>query len=129
MTFELNIKGQIRGGKNNMGVTKNGFHFPNKKFVEFRNMVVNQIKEQYHGEPLDKKYYVAIKYVAGDRRKRDLPMIIDSLWHCLVRAGVFKDDCLDILGGNGFIFCPPEYDKKNPHVKLIFSDDCVVTKI
>lgn len=111
------VHGQIRGGKNNMIVTKTGKHVPKKEWARWRDEVVQSIKAQLPRNwiPIAVPTNVRIEYVAGDLRRRDFPAICDSIWHCMEKAGVVEDDTL---------LWPTEstrsYDKANPRTIITF---------
>ena len=111
----LRLKGQVRGGKNNMGRTKTGKSYPKKLFADWRAEAIRQIRAQFHGEPIAVPVNVRIDYVAEDRRRRDFPAICDAIWHALERAGVVTDDTL---------LWPAQssrtYDKAAPGVTITF---------
>jgi Holliday junction resolvase RusA-like endonuclease len=92
----LYLFGQVRGGKNNMIVTRTGLHFPKPEWAKWRDAKVDEIKHQLpagfkpYTVPVNMKFH----YVAGDKRRRDMPAILDSIFHVLERAGVVKDDSL-----------------------------------
>jgi crossover junction endodeoxyribonuclease RusA len=90
----LVISGQIRGGKNNMIVTRTGLHFPKPEWAKWRDEAVAQIKRQLPPcfKPLDVRINMRLKYIAGDKRRRDMPAILDSIFHVLEKAGVVSDD-------------------------------------
>ena len=104
------IHSQVRGGKNNMGITRTGRHYPNKKFKEWRDDAVLQVLT-HKFSMITEPCVAEIDYFAGDRRRRDVPAILDALFHVLERAGVVKDDCLI----EDLIF-KKHYDKENPKV-------------
>ena len=93
----LHLKGQVRGGKNNMCITRAGIHYPNPKFVIWRNEMFRQIKEQF---PLgistinSRLLKWSFEYTPEDNRRRDVPAILDAVFHVLERAFIVKDDCL-----------------------------------
>ena len=111
----LRLKGQVRGGKNNMGRTKTGKSYPKKLFADWRAEAIRQIRAQFHGEPIAVPVNVRIDYVAEDRRRRDFPAICDALWHALERAGVVKDDTLLWPAQSS-----RSYDKSAPGVTISF---------
>ena len=113
----LRLKGQVRGGKNNMGRTKTGKSFPKKSFADWRAEAIRQIKTQFHGDPIAVPCNVRIDYVAEDRRRRDFPAICDALWHALERAGVVEDDTLLWPAQSS-----RSYDKAAPGVTITFLD-------
>lgn len=90
------ITGQIRGGKNNMIVTKKGKHIPKKAWAAWRDQAVNQVLNQLPSswEPISVPVNVRIDYIAGDGKRRDFPAICDAIWHVLEKAGFVTDDTL-----------------------------------
>ena len=112
MKQQIRFTGQIKGGKNNMLVLRNGMHIPKKPFKDWRDNAVIEVKAQkipLHDVPCS----VDILYTAGDRRRRDVPAILDAIFHVLERAGVVKDDSL-IENVNFKKF----YDKELPGVLM-----------
>jgi Holliday junction resolvase RusA-like endonuclease len=94
MSIALTIQGQIRGGKNNMLVLRNGMHIPRPEWRRWRDDAVAQIRRQYAGSALAAPCSARIRYYAGDAKRRDVPAIMDAIWHALERAGVVEDDYL-----------------------------------
>jgi len=94
--LKLEISGQIIGGKNNYIVTRKGKHVPQKRWALWRDRKVQDVRWQLPPKwtPISTRCDVHLFYWAGDRRKRDQPAIIDSLWHVLGKAGVVEDDNL-----------------------------------
>ena len=92
--MKLTILGQIKSGKNNMRMTRTGKHYPNPEWAKWRNNVLDQIKEQNIGqwEKFDAPCRVTVRYWKGDLRRRDVPGMIDALWHCFERSGIVSDD-------------------------------------
>ena len=115
--FTIKIHGQIRGGKNNMVVTRGGLHFPKPEWAKWRDLAVALVQVQLSGDwnPISKPVNVRVTYVAGDRRRRDCPAIFDAVWHVLEKAGVVADDTL---------LWPVEssrsYDKDSPRCEIEF---------
>jgi len=112
--ISVTILGQIRGGKNNMIVTKRGKHVPKKPWAKWRDQAVTQVQSQImHLEPFNTPTNVRIDYVAGDRKRRDFPAICDSIWHVLEKAGFVTDDT--------FLWpaqSTRSYDKANPRATI-----------
>ncbi len=74
-----------------------GRRYPLPAFKEWRDKTLSQLLPQWFAQ--GKPYVVspsaaAIRYWAGDERKRDVPAMIDGLWHCLEHAGIVADDSL-----------------------------------
>lgn len=115
--FSILIPGQIFGGKNNMIVTRSGLHFPKKSWAQWRNRVVMLIKAQLPEDwkPINEPRNVHLEYVAGDKRRRDMPAIVDSIFHCLEKAGVVEDDNLIWISSS-----TRSYDKEKPFARIEF---------
>jgi Holliday junction resolvase RusA-like endonuclease len=105
----ITIRGQVKGGKNNMGVTKTGIHFPRKPFKLWRDDAVKQVASQHNQPTIIEPCKATIEYYAGDRKRRDIPAILDGIWHVLERAGVVLDDSLIKS-----VYLTGGYDKANP---------------
>jgi Holliday junction resolvase RusA-like endonuclease len=90
----LEISGQIRGGKNNYLVLRNGMHVPRKEWAKWRDAVVLDLKTQSKGLIFDSPCSISVHYWPGDKRRRDVPGMADALCHCLERSGIVSDDCL-----------------------------------
>ena len=115
--LRLVICGQIRGGKNNMIVTRTGLHFPKPEWAKWRDEAVRGIKEQLprNFTAITEPVNVRLEYVAGDHRRRDFPAICDSIWHVMEKAGVVQDDTLLWVAES-----TREYDKDCPRATLTF---------
>ena len=105
MTLTFTLKGQCRSGKNNMGVPRNGRHYPLPEWAAWRDEMVLAVKQQIPcvqtrsfkvmGIPYINDYCKAtIVFTHADKRRRDIPGMLDALCHVLERAGVVKDDSL-----------------------------------
>ncbi len=92
----ITLHGQIRGGKNNMVVTRTGRHFPSPEWARWRDAMVLHVKRQLpvDWQPIAVPVNVRLDYAAGDKRRRDQPAIIDAIWHVMEKAGVVTDDTL-----------------------------------
>ena len=105
----LVLQGQIRGGKNNVQITRTGHRYPNPTFAKWRDEAVRQIHEQViktcrlsgktmmalrTTEPFLVKCEAIIDYTPGDLKVRDVPAMMDALWSVLVKAGMLADDGL-----------------------------------
>jgi Holliday junction resolvase RusA-like endonuclease len=94
--LQIIITGQIRGGKNNICITRSGHRYPNKQWAAWRDKAVQEVLAQipYGMLRIEQSANIRLDYVAGDKRRRDMPAIIDSIFHVLEKAGVVKDDTL-----------------------------------
>lgn len=115
--LKLVISGQIKGGKNNITVTRSGKRFPNKQWAAWRDAAVREIKSQLPAQwkAIEAPVNVRLDYIAGDRRRRDFPAICDAVWHVMEKAGVVTDDTL---------LWPAEstrsYSKNHPRCEITF---------
>jgi len=119
-SFSITISGQIRGGKNNMIVTRNGRHIPKKEWAKWRDDAVTQVVNQmplapFFYEPIRIPTNIRVDYFAGDKRRRDMPAILDSVFHVLEKAGVVADDTLLWVSESS-----RSYDKANPRLTITF---------
>ena len=42
----------------------------------------------------DKPVRMRALYTPNDLKRRDMPAVLDSIFHCMERAGIIADDCL-----------------------------------
>lgn len=115
--IDFTIHGIIRGGKNNINITRTGRRYPNKSWAIFRDRVVNEIRDMMRKEGLktfENRLKIEIGYYNGDLRRRDVPAMLDSLWSCMEKAELVKDDCL-FTDVNWFSM---GMDKTNPRVEI-----------
>lgn len=77
-----------------MGITRTGKHYPKPEWAIWRDDVVRQILNQWNGKPIDKPCKIVVIVTNGDKRRRDVPGMLDALWHCLEKARVVTDDKL-----------------------------------
>lgn len=90
------IVGQIMGGKNNIIITRTGRRFPAPKWAKWRDEAVRGIQEQKSArfKMITDPVNIRLTYVAGDKRRRDMPAIIDAIFHVLEKASIVADDNL-----------------------------------
>ncbi len=114
-TLTLLFTGQIKGGKNNMVVTRTGQHFPKKSWAIWRDAAVREIVSQLPPvfTPIDKPCNMTMHYVSGDKHRRDMPAIIDAIFHVLEKAGVVTDDTLLWVSQSS-----RAHDKANPYTAI-----------
>ncbi len=98
MKYELSLPGQCPSGKNSIQTTRTGHRYPKQRFVDWRDAAVlaavRAIPKGTVG-PLFKKpamLAITVHYVPGDGRRRDVPGMLDAIFHVLERAGVVEDD-------------------------------------
>ncbi len=115
----LRLTSQVRGGKNGMGVTRTGRHYAKPTFKRWRDDAVRQIHPQlpFPWTAIAVPCNVRLDYVAGDKRRRDMPAVLDAVWHVLEKAGVVADDTLLWA-----VQSSRSYDKAAPGVTITFLD-------
>lgn len=122
--IQFSIPGQCPSGKNSIVITRTGHRFPSKRFADWKkqaldNLQLQMVQYKKIKFPLDAPVTVGIKYIPSDRRRRDVPGIIDAVWHVLEKAGIVTDD--KHLGGTGKVmaFLHKLPDKKNTSVNIV----------
>ena len=116
--MKFTIKGIIKGGKNHINITRTGHRYPNPAWAKWRDRVVVDLRFGLasHGNPetINAPCNLSVDYYSGDRRKRDVPAMIDALFHCFEKAGLVKDDCLI----ENVVWNHKGYTKENPRVEV-----------
>lgn len=112
----IQLNGQIRGGKNSVKTTRSGHRYPNPVFAKWRDGAVKEIWSQVKpGTPFILDCGATIQYWHGDKIRRDVPALIDGIWHVLERAGVVKDDALI----KEVHWLPMGLDRKKPRAVIV----------
>jgi Holliday junction resolvase RusA-like endonuclease len=111
----ITITGQIRGGKNSVQTTKTGRRYPNKVWAKWRDAAVREVAAQIPKDwrAIIEPTNIRMEYWAGDKRRRDMPAIIDAAFHVLEKAGFTEDDT--------FLWVKEStrsYDKQNPRLTI-----------
>jgi Holliday junction resolvase RusA-like endonuclease len=90
----IKLKGQTRGGKNSIMTTRTGRRYPNPIFSKWVLEQLSSIKKQLGTiTPINEfTYYWEFHYTPEDKRRRDVPAILDGVFHLLEKAGVVSDD-------------------------------------
>ena len=109
----ITISGQIRGGKNSVQTTKTGRRYPNKVWAKWRDAAVREVATQIPKgwKPISEPTNIRMEYWAGDKRRRDMPAIIDAAFHVLEKAGFTEDDTYLWVKES-----TRSYDKQNPRL-------------
>lgn len=115
--LQIVIRNQIRGGKNNIIITRTGRRFPKPEWAKWRDDAVRQVKAQLPANwtPISQHTGVILNYYAGDEKRRDQPGIIDAVWHVMEHAGVVTDDF--------YLWAEQSrrtIDRENPRAEIIF---------
>lgn len=113
--MKIIIPGQIKGGKNNICITRSGHRYPNKEWAAWRDIAVYEVKRQIPKgfKPITTPTDMSLVYIAGDKRRRDMPAIVDSIFHVLEKAGIVADDTLLWITNSTRL-----YDKHDPMAEL-----------
>lgn len=96
MRYKLFLPGITKSGKNGIQINPKTFaHYPKKSFVDWRNAMFKAIalqKDTLPAAPITEEVHVSIWYSKGDNVRRDMPGIMDAIWHVLERSGILADD-------------------------------------
>ena len=92
----LVLIGQLPSGKNAVGITRTGHHYPNKRFAAWRADAVVQLRalKAIPKTPIDYPVHLTVQYWPGDRRTRDVSGMLDALFHLLMYSKIIHDDGL-----------------------------------
>jgi Holliday junction resolvase RusA-like endonuclease len=94
----LRLREQIPSGKNHVRITRTGRRYPTARFAQWRASAYDQIRAQlikqpaWRAWPRQASMSLTVHYRPMDRRRRDVPGMLDALLHLLERAGVIQDD-------------------------------------
>ena len=101
-----------------MMIGRNGRHYPQAAWAQWRDGVVRQMRYQFLASMqkpfIDGHVFATIEYWPGDKRRRDVPGMIDALWHCIERAGIVKDDSMI----ESLEWFTKGYDLERPRVEI-----------
>jgi len=108
------LKGQVRGGKNNIKITRTGRRYPDPNFVRWSVDATHQVYKQlgpaHTREPINTFNWDWIFcYTPEDHRRRDVPAVLDAVFHVLEAAGVVADD--RYISTLHFTTNPPDKEK------------------
>lgn len=92
------IHGQISAGKNSIGYNRHtGRRYPTSKtFMEWRGNAIKVMesirRRELGGGTITAPVDVEVMCQFGDKRVRDIPSLLDGVFHCLERSGILKND-------------------------------------
>lgn len=114
--MKITIESQIVGGKNNLIVTRSGRRVPRAPWARWRDRTVREVRGQLPRgwKPITTPTGITLEYWAGDKRRRDMPAVLDAIFHILEKAGVVADDTLLWVTKSS-----RGYDKEAPRVELV----------
>lgn len=115
--IEFTLHTQLHGGKNHINITRSGHRYPNKAWAIWRDRMVTdtqiwQTQKKWRCVRDSAKLHV--DYWPGDKRVRDLPALMDSLFHIFEKAGIVENDRLI----RHCVWTEHEIDRKNPRVAI-----------
>lgn len=122
-SFAFTLHGQIPSGKNAIKTTRTGQRYPTARFQLWRDTAVVAMVEHVRKTtgwthwPLFKKparLEIEIHYAAGDLRRRDMPGMMDAIYHVLEKAQIVEDDAQ--IGECHWYELP--VDRQCPHVAI-----------
>ena len=94
-----------------MMISRFGHHYPKKSFAIWRDQIVRELHELFpKAKAIDVDCVITIQYWNGDKRRRDLPAMIDSIFHIMEKAELIIDDSLV----KKLHWLPQGYSKQNP---------------
>lgn len=118
----LTLTGQMPSGKNAVNITRSGRHYPNQRFVVWREKAGWEVKIQLRGQalfPPTARVLMECWYYPGDLRRRDVPGIEDALLHLFGKGQMqLVNDDSQITDQN---FHTMELDRVNPRIKIQLS--------
>lgn len=93
----IKLKGQVRGGKNNILMTRSGRRYPNPLFTKWvmdaHRQIVAQLGPAHCRKPISAfNWHWNFTYTPEDNRRRDIPAVLDGLFHLFEHAGIVTDD-------------------------------------
>lgn len=97
-SVEFRLSAQIPSGKNAIRETYihgGKVRYPNQRFTKWRKEAAVEIMQQKHTGPrwpLKGQLSATISYCPMDCRLRDVPGMMDALWHLLEHCGIVEDD-------------------------------------
>ena len=112
MRFE--ILGQVRGGKNNITVTRSGHRVPTKTFATWAKASIHQVMQQRADDTIDVPCRLDVVYWPGDLRTRDIPAVVDAVMHVSEKAEVVSNDKLF----QRLHYMQQRMDRKNPRIRI-----------
>lgn len=94
----LRLSEQIPSGKNHVRITRTGRRYPTARFAQWRATAYQQLHSQLIKQPAWRQWpsgasmSLTVYYRPLDRRRRDVPGMLDALLHLLEQTEVIQDD-------------------------------------
>lgn len=102
MLYLFHIHQETPAKKNSRIInTKTGRSFPSKKYTEWHNQALTEIKSQMAQyslkAPISERVEIDLRFIHGDKRRRDSDNGVSSIFDLLVDAGILSDDNYNII--------------------------------
>lgn len=91
------LPGEVPSKKNSRINTLSGRSFPSKRYMEWRDMAVMEVRSQLKGWKAPVPCSIIVTFYHGDRRRRDADNGVTSILDMLKDAGVLIDDCWEYV--------------------------------
>lgn len=102
MRVAFRVPGQCLSGKNHVQMTRTGRRYPLARWAAWRDEIVRHVQAVMaaHGGPfpVTAPCRCLLIFTHADRRRRDIPGLMDALYHVFERAGLIADDSLFVEG-------------------------------
>jgi len=112
------LTGQVRGGKNHINITRTGKRYPSKLFArwvyESTDQLYRQLRSKSGFQTFREPVSIGIDYWPSDRRIRDIPAIIDALFHVLEKVAIVKNDFFF----KRMFYVEHDVDREHPRVTM-----------
>ena len=83
----------VRGGKNNMKITRRGIHYPSPEFKKWSQEIIWQLRlHKSHPTINQDNLFYTFYFCPRTKRRKDVPAILDAIFHCLEKAQIVSDD-------------------------------------
>lgn len=111
---------QCKSGKNGVKTTRKGVRYPTPAFKAWRALCLDAIEKQGHsGANLQGKLDCVINYTPGNLIRRDVPGMMDAIFHVIERAEIVQDDAKICHAVKWF---EHPLDRKNPKVEIFLQE-------
>ena len=116
--YIITLQGETPSKKNSRINTRSGRSFPSKRYTEWHNDAMKQIKRQQYYKVLPtEQIKLIVTFYHGDYRRRDSDNQLSSILDMLVDVGILPDDSWKIIPHKEII---DKYEKDNPHCVIEF---------
>lgn len=118
--YTITTTGETPAKKNSRINLRNGVSIPSKRYMEWHQKALSEIKNQITLDtPIDKPVLLHLEFIHGDLRRRDSDNGCSSICDLLVDAAILKDDNWQIVRD---IAITNKYEKGNPRCNITIQD-------